>query len=118
MKFQNVYIKQDNGRYRPFGLRYGEDYLQDGIWYVRHGEHSFGITNVDHYLEGLFRIGDRQEPIDIPQLCSEQEYVDYILDSEAFKKLMSNGYSWIELISKVVALILEKNKEIKNKKEE
>ena len=52
----NVYIKRGR-KYVPFGLRYNEGYLPDGIWYVRHFDNSYGHTNVDHYLSGLYKVG-------------------------------------------------------------
>ena len=107
-----VYMKLPNGRYKPFGMRFDENYLPDGIWYVRHGEYSFGTTNVDHYLSGLFKLGESQRPIDIPKLCSMQEYVDYVLYSDEFKELTKKSFNLVELTSKLVALILEKNEEI------
>ena len=108
-----IYVREKNGRYRPFGMRFNENYLPDGIWYIRHKEYSLGTTNVDHYLSGVFKLGDAQEPINIPELCAKQEYVDYILNSKEFKDATEKGISLYDLVSKLVALILEKNKELK-----
>lgn len=112
----NIYVKMDNGRYRPYGQRCDENYLYDGIWYVRHSEHSKSITNVDHYMEGLFRVGDRPQKIDVPRLCAMQDYVDYILSSDKFAEFEKKGYySWVELTSAFVALILDMNKQYQKK---
>lgn len=122
-KDDNIYIKMDNGRYRPYGVRYNEPYMYDGIWYVRHHENSVGTTNVDNYMEGLFRVGDRPEKIDVPKLCAMQDYVDYVLNSKEIREMMDKGYySWNEMVCKVVALVVDKNeqykKEAKKKKKD
>ena len=111
----NVYVKRGN-RYVPFGVRYNERYLPDGIWYVRHFDHSYGHTNVDHYISGLFKVGDTPKMVDIPQLCSMQSYVDYVLASPEFREIMdSNGYSLYDWTCKIVALVINLNKTIKDK---
>ena len=110
----NVYIKRGN-RYIPFGRRYDEHYLPDGIWYVHHDEHSHGHTNADHYLAGLFKVGNAPEPIDIPELCSMSSYVNYVLASNEFKEIMDSGqYSFLQLTAKIVALVVKLNKTLKN----
>jgi hypothetical protein len=111
----NVYCKKGN-RYVPFGMKCNEHYLPDGIWYVRHSDSSYGVTNVDHYLTGLYKVGESPEPIDIPRLCSTHCYVEYVMNSPEFKELMDKGsYSFQELTSKIVALVLKLNKTIKAK---
>lgn len=111
----NVYIKR-GGKYVPFGLRCYEQYLPDGIWYVRHYDHSYGQTNVDHYLSGLYRVGDLPEHVDVPKLCSIHSYVEYVMNSPEFKEIMNKGsYSFQELVSKITALILKLNKTLKAK---
>lgn len=114
----NVYYKKGK-KYVPFGRAYGMDYLPDGIWYVRHREHSYGTTNVDHYLSGLYKVGESPEYIDIPKLCSMHSYVEYVLASPEFEELMHKGsYSFMELTAKIVALVVKLNKTIKNKEKE
>lgn len=111
----NVYIKRGR-KYIPFGMRCNEHYLPDGIWYVRHFDSSYGHTNVDHYLSGLYRVGDVPEPIDVPKLCSIHSYVEYVMNSPEFKEIMNKGsYSFQELVSKITALILKLNKTLKAK---
>ena len=110
----NVYVKRGN-RYTPFGLRYNEHYLPDGIWFVRHYDHSYGTTNVDHYLSGLYKVGETPEMIDIPKLCSMHTYVEYVMASPEFKKIMdSHQYSFLELTAKITALVVNLNERIKN----
>lgn len=110
----NVYVKRGN-KYVPFGVRYDEPYLPDGIWYVHHSKHSFGHTNVDHYLEGLFRVGDTPKMLDVPKLCSMQTYIDYVLASPEMQKIMDSGrFSYYELVAKITALVVDLNERIKN----
>ena len=110
----NVYIKKGN-RYYPFGRRVGEEYLPDGIWYVRHTDHCYSKTNVDHYLSGLYRVGDAPEYIDVPKLCSMHSYTEYVMASPEFKELMDKGsYSFLELTAKIVALVVKLNATLKD----
>lgn len=110
----NVYIKSGR-KYVPFGIRYDQKYLPDGIWFVRHYDHSIGTANADHYLRGLFKVGDAPGVVDIPRLCSMQTYVDYVLQNEEFKKLISNerGVSLLDLTAKITALVVKLNDSIK-----
>lgn len=114
----NVYYKKGK-RYVPFGMRYYENYLPDGIWYVRHKEHSYGTANVDHYLQGLYKVGDPPEVIDIPRLCSMHSYTEYVMASPEFEELMHKGsYSFLELTAKIVALVVKLNQTLKDKEKE
>lgn len=114
MKDDNVYIKNDNGVFEPIGIKY--DYLPDGIWYVRHHNGFHSRTNVG-YLEGLYKLGGDIFN-DIPQLCSFQDYTDYILDSKEFNDILNNkkGYSLVELVSACVGLVFKKNKNIRTRR--
>lgn len=111
----NVYYKR-NKKYIPFGLRC-PDYLPDGIWYVRHFDHSYGHTNVDHYLSGMYKVGEIPDYIDIPKLCSMHSYTEYVLNSPEFKELMNKGYSFFELTAKIVALVVKLNEILKKGKD-
>ena len=111
----NVYYKRGR-KYIPFGMRYNEQYIPDGIWYVRHLDHSYGHTNVDHYLSGMYRVGDIPEYVDIPKLCSMHSYVEYVLASKEFKEIMDNhSYTLQELVAKITALVIDLNSKIKSK---
>lgn len=110
----NVYYKDNNGRYKPFGVRIGENYIPDGIYYIRHTEFSKSTTNVDRYLSGIFKVGD-SEVIDCPKLCRMQDYVDYILQSKELKEIENKrSYTLYELIAKIVALVFNYNKKLEN----
>lgn len=111
----NVYIKRGR-KYIPIGLSC-HNYIPDGIWYVRHFDSSYGQTNVDHYLQGLYKVGDIPNYIDIPQLCSIHSYVEYVMNSAEFKELMEEekGASLQQIVSKITALIVNLNKTLKAK---
>lgn len=115
----NIYIKVKQGnrtRYIPYGIRCGENYLPDGIWYVRHKEYSVGTTNADNYIPSLFKVGDAERYVDIPTLCAMENYKDYILSSDAFREFADKGYYTInDLASKIISLVLELNEEYKRK---
>lgn len=114
----NVYFKRGK-RYVPFGLRYDQNYLPDGIWYVRHFDHSYGHTNVDHYLSGMYKVGEIPDYIDIPKLCSIHSYTEYVMASPEFKKIIDSGrYSLMELTSKIVALVVKLNETLKDKEKD
>lgn len=114
----NVYVKRGR-KYVPFGMKCGEHYLPDGIWYVHHGEHSYGYTNADHYIAGLYKVGDTPQYIDIPKLCSMHSYTEYVLNSPEFKEIMDSGkFSYLELVAKVVALVVKLNQTLKNKEKD
>ena len=110
----NVYIKRGR-KYIPIGLSC-HNYIPDGIWYVRHYDGSYGITNIDHYLSGLYKVGELPDAIDIPKLCSMHTYCEYIMKSPEFQELVNKGsYSFQELTSKIVALVVNLNDSIKEK---
>lgn len=111
----NVYKKNKNGTYTPIGLL--TDYLPDGIWYVRHHEHCHSTTNIN-YLEGLYKLADSSDFKDIKQICSLQEYADFILDSQEFRDLTSNpkGYTLNELVALCVSQVFKKNKSRKKRR--
>ena len=115
MKSENVYKIDNNGNYVPIGLDC--DYLPDGIWYVRHHDHVHSISNIK-YLEGLFKLSDTTDFPDIKQICSLQEYADFILDSKEFKDLILNerGYTLNELVSLCVSQVFKKNKSLKSRR--
>lgn len=111
----NVYIKRGR-KYVPFGLKYDEVYLPDGIWYVRHFDGISQCTNVDHYLSGIYKVADVPPFIDVPQLCGTHSYVEYVLNSPEFKEITDNGsFSFQELVTKITALILKLNRTLKAK---
>lgn len=113
MPLKNYYIKNEKGRYEPVGVCLPQDMLGDGIWYVRHTDHSKRVTSIP-YLQGLFKVGDKAE-IDFPKLCAMDDYVNYVLDSDEFREMYKNGYTLYELLSKVVALIFEFNEKKQEK---
>ena len=108
----NVYFKRGR-KYIPFGVRYDERYLPDGIWLVQHNEHSTTHTNVDSYLSGIYKLADNPQYVDVPKLCSVAKYADYILDNPEIKEMMNQGYTFYDLVHKIVALVVKLNDTIK-----
>ena len=114
----NVYIKVGK-KYIPFGRRYNENYLPDGIWFVRHSDTSSNCTNADHYMQGLYKVGDSPGFVDIPKLCSMHSYTEYVISSPEFKELMNKGsYSFYELTAKIVALVIKLNETLKSESDD
>lgn len=111
----NVYYKDSDGNFKPFGINLRNNYIPDGIWYVRHTEHCSHTTNVD-YLLGLYKLYDVKD-ISISEICSLQDYSDYIFSSDEFNKLTTNehGFSYQELVSCIISLIFKRNREILDK---
>lgn len=74
----NVY-KKVGRKYVPIGLRVGDRWLTDGIWIVRHKEHSIQQTNVGllSQIYGICKIGDNVEA-DFTKLASMEEYADIV----------------------------------------
>jgi len=109
----NIYVKMSNGRYRAYGQKYDEPYLYDGIWYVRHNPGSTQTTSVK-YMEGIYRVGDRPQKIDVLKLCAMEDYKDYILQSKEFKEMIDSGYyNWNDLVAKTISLVLDLNERYK-----
>lgn len=113
----NVYVKRGR-KYVPFGVRYDEQYLPDGIWFVRHSDHSYGYTNIDNYINGLFRVGESPKLEDVPQLCKRYTYVDYIMNHPEFKEAIEKPISIHDIVCKVVALIFDLNKSVEEHKDD
>lgn len=111
MKDQNVYYKDDNGNYIPFGLRYDENYLPDGIWYVRHHEGCKSISNVN-YLSGLLKLADPEEFNNALEIGLLTDEIDYILRSKEMGELLGRSYTINELVSLCVGLLYKKNNKI------
>ena len=110
---QNVYYKDSNGNFKPFGVCYGHNYIPDGIWYVRHTEHCSSTTNVD-YLLGLYKLYDVKD-LKLDELCGLHDYSDYILRSDEFQNIIRNSYTYQDLVSCILSLAFRKNREITDK---
>lgn len=114
-KDENVYLKNDNGRYQAFGVCYQPDYLSDGIWYVQHHDYGRSVTSVP-YIAGLFRVGEAKE-IDIPTLCGLEDMCNKIYDSEEYRNLINskNGYCIQDIVHVCVKIMYDesKNKDVK-----
>ena len=118
-KKQQLYIKNDKGRYEPYeppkvnvsdnlyvkvgrkyvpyGRRLNEDYLTDGVYVVRYDKQC-GMRSISSvgYLEECYRIDkvSNNYRITTEQMASLEDYSDYVL--KELQKLRSekhtNGY--------------------------
>lgn len=109
MRDENVYRKTDRGDFVPFGVVAGENYLPDGIWYVRHYDYSHGATSCN-YLEGLYRKCMPDIP-EIEQICGLEEYVHYVTSTDEFRQLLDSreGCSIQDLVRISIAKAFEYN---------
>lgn len=103
----NVYRKVGPRKYVPFGVKYDENYLPDGIWFARHGEYSHGHTNVDKYLGELFKVGEAK-PIDLTEVCGLYNVAEKVMENEGLREMFfGGGVSYHDFICKVIAVINE-----------
>lgn len=114
METENKVYKKIGKRYKPIGEIYDRDWLTDGIWFVHSKPGCRSITNVDRYLSGVYKVGDAQDKyVDIPKLCSIDNYVNYVLNSKEFNEIVDSGhYNLYELTAKITALIVDLNDQI------
>ena len=75
----NVY-KKVGRKYVPIGLRVGDHWLSDGIWIVRHKEHSTQYTNAGYLAQiyGVCKVGENATA-DLTKLADMEEYADVVL---------------------------------------
>lgn len=114
MKDDNIYIKQDNGRYKPIGVCVNKDYMYDGLWYVKHSPGCTSTTSVS-YMANLFHIDN--DPVDVNLICSMKDMVDMVFDSKEYHELMKKGsYSLHDVVATVVKVIYDNNPNVDNEK--
>ena len=103
----NVYYRSSSGRYFPFGLRV-ENYLPDGVYYVRHKPSCTSTTNVQ-YLAELFHMNRPNKPIEIDKVCALEDAVEYVQDHEEYRNLINKGsYCLQDIIHIITKLLFEK----------
>lgn len=105
---ENVYYKNDKGRYIPIGLQV-MDYLPDGIWYVRHKKYSRAKTNMA-YLEGLHRLAGAKD-LSFDVIAGVEDIVDKIFESPEMKAVISKPCSLTDIVRATVIQIINKNQD-------
>lgn len=114
MKDNNIYIK-DGEKYTPIGITLNQDWLSDGVWYVKHCDYNQRITNFNHIsnLCGIKKISECPEKINIKKIIQQYEFAEDILSSKELNDWLNNGkvYTISELVHKIVEIIINKNKE-------
>ena len=107
-KDMNVY-KKVGRRYIPFGRRYDENYLSDGIWYVKHNDYCSSRTNIDYIAEltSLIKVGECPEQLDITRALQRHDLAEMILRNDEFVNFTSKAFSVNDLVHKVVSILDE-----------
>lgn len=110
---KNVYTKIGR-KYVPFGARYDENYLSDGLWYVRHHDNRHSHTNAAYItqLTGLVKVGECPSQIDLSKALQQHDLAESILNDKSFNELISKPYTLNDLVHKVVNIIAEKNEKL------
>lgn len=109
----NIY-KKVGRKYVPFGCRYDENYLTDGVWYVKHHESRHSHTNVAYItqLTGIVKVGECPEQLDLSKILQQHDLAESILEDKRFNELVSKPHTLNELVHKVVNIIVEKNEKL------
>lgn len=100
MEQSNVYKKLSNGRYEPIGVYGDVDWMNDGIWYIRHYP-GCKATSSAEYLCGAHKVGDAKH-VDLPLICGLEDAVENIMKSEAMRDRLSKGYSIYDIVRTAV----------------
>lgn len=101
---RNVYVKKGR-KYIPFGIAPDEQYLPDGIYYIRHQDHSRATTSAAH-MAGLFKVGDAKH-INIPEICGLEDMCDRVKSSKEWQELIKQPVSLDQLVHMVVKKVYD-----------
>lgn len=106
MTDENIYRKIGR-RYIPVGRIVNFDYLQDGIWYIRHhGPVSASVTNANH-LKNIYRVcGAKDLSIDV--LAGMENIANDIAHSPEMVNLTSKGYSVMDIIRLTITKLINR----------
>ena len=109
MTDENIYRKIGR-RYIPVGRLVNLNYLQDGIWYIRHhGPVSASVTNADH-LNDIYRVcGAKDLSIDV--LAGIEDIANDIAHSPEMANLASKGYSVMDIIRLTITQLINRQTE-------
>lgn len=106
MTDENIYRKEGR-RYIPVGRLVNFDYLQDGIWYIRHhGPVSVSATSANH-LKDIYRVcGAKDLTIDV--LAGMEDIANDISHSPEMVNLASKGYSVMDIIRLTITKLINR----------
>lgn len=106
MTDENIYRKAGR-RYIPVGRIVNFDYLQDGIWYIRHhGPVSASATSANH-LNDIYRVcGAKDLTIDV--LAGMEDIANDIAHSPEMANLASKGYSVMDIIRLTITKLINR----------
>lgn len=106
MTDENIYRKTGR-RYIPVGRLVNFDYLQDGVWYIRHhGPMSVSATNADHLNDIYHVCGAKDLTIDV--LAGMEDIANDIVHSPEMVNLMSKGYSVMDIIRLTITKLINR----------
>ena len=106
----NVY-KKVGRKYVPIGYRIEDNYLNDGIWIVRHKPGSTQITRGDYLAQsyGLIKAGEIAK-IDLPILGGLEEYAEVVANTIGN---MKGSFSNIDIARRIVKDLFDYNEKLK-----
>lgn len=106
----NVY-KKVGRKYVPIGYRIEDNYLNDGIWIVRHKPRSTQITRGDYLAQsyGLIKAGELAK-IDLPILGGLEEYAEVVANTIGNLK---GGLTNIDIARRIVKDLFDYNEKLK-----
>lgn len=111
---RNVY-KKVGRKYVPLGLRLDDNWLSDGIWIVKHKDHSKQFTNASYLAQlcGLCKVGENAVA-DFTQLAEIEKYANVVL--EVIHDNENKAMSRYDLSCIIVKRLFDYNDELKKKK--
>lgn len=104
-KDENVYRKVGR-KYEPIGMRVGDEWLGDGVWIVRHKQHSTSRTRADYLADcyGLIKAGDIAK-LDLPKLGAMEDYAEVV--AKTLGECMDKGCTLMDISRRVVKDLFE-----------
>lgn len=109
---RNVY-KKEGRKYLPIGMKLDDNWLNDGIWVVRHRNGSKSITRGDYLADsyGLVKAGELAK-VDLTILGGLEEYAEVVAGTMAN---MKGQFTNIDIARRIVKDLFDYNEKLKNK---
>lgn len=109
---RNVY-KEVGRKYVPIGMKLDDNWLNDGIWVVRHRDGCKSITRGDYLADsyGLIKAGELAK-VDLPMLGGLEEYAEAV--ASTIGKL-EGQLANIAIARRIVKDLFDYNEKLKNR---
>ena len=109
---RNVY-KKVGRKYVPIGMKLDDNWLNDGIWVVRHRDGGKSITRGDYLADsyGLVKVGELAK-VDLPILGGLEEYAEVVAGTMSNIKSQMTTF---DVARRIVKDLFEYNEKLKNK---